>query len=58
MELSWKNQTFRVIDWEEWVDLCEHYNEDPYETDEIDIDTGGGSSDILLYIGDTPKRED
>lgn len=47
-----------IWDWEEWVDFCLQYDEDPYEISDIGFDEGGGDSRTVYYKGPVPKKEE
>ena len=44
--------------WDEWVEFCQHYGEDPHEISELGFDKGGGDSQTVRYTGDYPKKEE
>ena len=46
-----------ITNWEDWKELCEQNDVDPYEYVDFGIDEGGGNSTDFEYIGDTPKGE-
>lgn len=47
-------KTNYITNWNEWVELCEHFDHDPRTTIEFGIDRGGGNSTDFEYIGDIP----
>ena len=47
-----------IWDWEEWVDFCLQYDEDPHEISWIGFDEGGGDSFTVEYKGNYPKKEE
>ena len=50
--------THRVIKWEDWKELADRYDFDPYEEIEFGIDKGRGDSEDFYYAGDIPQREE
>ncbi len=50
-------KTHKIYDWQEWLDLCDEYNEDPQIPD-FGVDQGGGDSISFEYEGDIPEEED
>jgi hypothetical protein len=44
--------------WEDWVELCREYGEDPREAEEINFGLSGGNYYTVRLICDPPKEED
>lgn len=51
-------RTHKIYNWQEWKELCDQYNIDPYRNADFGIDKGGGDSIDFEYEGDVPEREE
>ena len=52
--MTWKTYS---IPWDEWVEFCAEYNEDPYEIADMNFGTGGGDGYTVMCVDDPPERE-
>jgi len=52
-----RSKTHHIINWEDWKELCEKYEIDPYEEIEFGFDLGGGNSEDFEFIGEIPIKE-
>ena len=52
--MSWK--TYSVL-WDEWVELCAKYDEDPHEIADLSFETEGGDGYTVMCQDDPPERE-
>lgn len=53
--------SIKIYNWDEWNELCKHYNVDPHEYGDFSIggkQLSGGDTIDYEYIGDVPERED
>jgi len=53
-----KDKNIYTSSWDEWVEFCQHYDEDPHEICELGFDKQGGDSDTVYFIGEYPKKEE
>lgn len=49
-------KTHCIHDWEEWKEICERQEIDPYERADFSLDLGGGDSFDVEYAGSVPKK--
>jgi len=54
--MSWPlNKTMPVPSWDDWKELADKYDFDPYEEIEFGLDAGGGDGYYWEYTGDVPE---
>jgi len=51
-----RSRTHRILLWEDWVEVCKTYGEDPYECQETGYSLGGGDGVYFEYWGDYPDE--
>ncbi len=55
-------KTHKIYNWQEWKDICDQYNIDPYEYADFSIGAqrqiSGGDTIDFEYKGDVPKNEE
>ena len=51
-------KTHKIYNWEEWKDICDQYNIDPFNNADFGIDQGLGNSIDFEYKGDYPGKKD
>lgn len=49
------NVTHNIHSWEEWCEICEEHDEDPFFCFDITLDKGGGNYECFEYKGDIPS---
>lgn len=56
------NKIYRISDWQVWVEICEDLflgnKTNPWDTDEVGRDLGGGDSETAVFVGERPEREE
>lgn len=52
--MSWKTYS---IPWNEWVEFCAEYDEDPYEIADLSFEAEGGDGYTVACRDDPPIRE-
>ena len=53
-----RSETHRVYSWDDWVEVCRTYKENPYECYETGHDIGGGDGVYFEYWGKCPEEEE
>ena len=51
--MNWKTYS---IPWDEWIEFCNEYNEDPREIADLSFGTGGGDGYTVMCVDDPPER--